>query len=155
MKVLGPKRLELIRQKDAEIEEIDRNIQEDQWVANDENEESAVRERAREKVQENLEKKNELVTERERLNEGLSLRERVKEIFKKYGFTVTAVLLAFGTTIGVLVSSLTKRLKKVANGVGNGLKKTGQKNWLHSAGPAGLDCELCVSHGRPGDQLSR
>ena len=57
----------------------------------------------------------------------MSLRERVKNIFKKYGFTVTAVILAAGTTIGVIVSSLIKELKPVAKGVGNGLKDLGSK----------------------------
>ena len=83
----------------------------------------AVRGRACEKVQENTAKKNELVNERKRLKKGPSLRERVKEIFKKYGFTATAVLLAVGTTIGVVVSYLTNGLKAVAKGVGNGLQE--------------------------------
>ena len=67
MKVLGSKRKEMIQQKDVEIEESDKNIQEDQRIANDENEEPVVRKRAREKVQENTQKKNELVNEREQL----------------------------------------------------------------------------------------
>ena len=91
----------MLSQNEKEIEEFDKIIQEEQRVANDENEEPFVRERAREKIKEKTEKKNELVKEREQLREQLSLRERVKEIFKKYGFTVTAVLLAVGTTIGV------------------------------------------------------
>ena len=48
MKILGQKGTELIQQKDEEIEELDRNIQEEQRVANNENEEPFVRERARE-----------------------------------------------------------------------------------------------------------
>ena len=40
---------------------------------------------------------------------------------------MTAVLLAVGTTIGVVVSSLTKGLKSVAKGVGNGLQELGNK----------------------------
>ena len=57
----------------------------------------------------------------------MSLRERVKRIFKKYGFTVTAVVLAVGTTIGVIISNLSKGLTNVATGVGNGLKAIGKK----------------------------
>ena len=83
----------------------------------------------------------------------MQLRERIKEIFKNYRFTVTAVLLAVGTTIGV-VSSLTKGLKSVGKGVGNGLQELGKKNRLHSTRPAGLDRELRVSHGRSGYLLS-
>ena len=74
------------------------------------------------------------IAERE---EGPPLRERIKEIFKKYGFTVTAVLLAVGTTIGVAVSSLTNGLKSVAKGVGNGLQALGKKIGSILPGPLG------------------
>ena len=59
--------------------------------------------------------------------EALPLRERVKNIFKRYGFTVTAILLSVGLTIGVTVNLLTSGLKSVAKGVGNGLKDLGKK----------------------------
>lgn len=61
--------------------------------------------------------------------ERLSLRERerVKNIFRRYGLTVTAVVLAVGTIIGVIVNSLTKGLKSVAKGVGDGVKTLGKK----------------------------
>ena len=65
---------------------------------------------------------------RERVNQRLlSLRDRVKEIFKKHGFTVIAVASAIGTVIGVIVSNLKAGLTKVAKGVGNGLKELGAK----------------------------
>lgn len=48
-------------------------------------------------------------------------------MIKKYGFFLTAVLLAFGTTIGVIIDCLSKGLMSVANGVGNGLKELGKK----------------------------
>ena len=67
-------------------------------------------------------------TARERVNERLlSLRDRVKEIFKKHGFTVVSVLTAIGVVIGVIVSNLKAGLTKVAKGVGNGLKELGKK----------------------------
>ena len=56
------------------------------------------------------------------LEEGTSLRERVRNIFKKYGFTVSAVVLAVGKMIGVIVSVLSKGLTSVFEGVGNGFK---------------------------------
>ena len=65
---------------------------------------------------------------RERVDQRLlPLRERVKEIFKKHGFTVVAVATAIGTVIGVIVSNLKAGLTKVAKGVGNGLKELGAK----------------------------
>ena len=72
--------------------------------------------------------KRQVETARERVNQRLlSLRDRVKEIFKKHGFTVVAVVSAIATVIGVIVSNLKAGLTKVANGVGNGLKELGAK----------------------------
>ena len=42
-------------------------------------------------------------------------------MFRKYGFTLTAVELAVGTTIGVIIDSLRKEMKSVSAGVGKGL----------------------------------
>ena len=73
LKILGPKRIELIEQKDQEMEELDKTIEENMKVANDENEEPSVRERAREKVTEDSKRRVQLVQEREQLEEKLSL----------------------------------------------------------------------------------
>ena len=124
---LGPEHDTLIVQKEKEIEELHKSIREDEEIANNENEQPSVRERAREKIAEKLEQIDDLENERDELEERVSLREKVKNIFKKYGFTVTAVFLAVGTVIGVIVNSLTKELKTVATGVGNGLKDLGKK----------------------------
>ena len=127
METLGPEREILIAQKEKEIEELQESIREDEEIANNENEQPSVRERAREKIAEKREQIDALENEREELEERVSLREKVKNIFKKYGFTVTAVFLAVGTVIGVIVNSLTKGLKTVVTGVGNGLKDLGKK----------------------------
>ena len=67
-------------------------------------------------------------TARERVDQRLlSLKQRIKEIFKKYGFTAIAVATAIATVIGVIVSNLKAGLTKVAKGVGNGLKELGKK----------------------------
>ena len=83
MKTLGPHRTELIQQKDEEIKELDNTIQEDTRAVNGENEEPSVRERAREKITENTERKTQLENEREQLVESLPLRERAKVSSKK------------------------------------------------------------------------
>ena len=124
---LGQEREILVTLKEKEIEELQESIREDEEIANNENEEPSVRERAREKIAEKLEQIDAIENERDELEERLSLREKVKSIFKKYGFTVTAVILAVSTVIGVIVNSLTKGLKTVATGVGNGLKELGKK----------------------------
>ena len=67
------------------------------------------------------------VVERERIQETMSLKERVKDIFKKHGFTVFAVLSAVALVIGVIVSNLSKGLSTLGKGLGNGLKTLGKK----------------------------
>ena len=80
----------------------------------------AVIEREREGI-------NERNQENEAIEERLTLRQRIKAIFKKYGFTAFAVASAIGTVIDVIVSNLKAGLTKVAKGVGNGLKELGKK----------------------------
>ena len=57
----------------------------------------------------------------------MSLRDRIKMIFKKYGFTVFSVVTAVGVVIGVIVSNLKKGLTRVVKGIGGGLKTIGKK----------------------------
>ena len=117
----------MIAQKDKEISELQKSIREDKRIANDENEHPSERERARERITEKRGHIDALENEREKLEEGASLRERVKNIFKKDGFTVAAVLLALGAVIGVIVNSLSKGLKTDAKRVGNELKRNSEK----------------------------
>ena len=132
--VLGPKRTELIQQKDEEIEELDKTIEEDTRVADDENEQPSVRERARERITENTERRDQRIREREQLAEKLPLRERLKNLFKKHGFTIATVVTAVGITIGVLAKILADGASVAANGikivgkkVGDGLKELGKR----------------------------
>lgn len=133
------------------ILKLQKSIREDQVIAEDENEDQQVRDRARERIADKQRQIDALENEREELEERLPLRERVKNIFKKYGFTVSAVLLALGTTIGVIVNSLTKGLKSVATGIGNGLQTHGKKMAQFSQASSGLSS---VSSSRPLDQCS-
>ena len=57
----------------------------------------------------------------------MPLRERVKEIFKKYGVTVTSIFLAAGATIGSVVGTFTNALKRLGKEMGKGLKALGSK----------------------------
>ena len=57
----------------------------------------------------------------------MPLRERVKEIFKKYRVTLTAVMLAAVVTIGVVVGSITNALKATGKAMSVGLKEIGAK----------------------------
>ena len=126
-KALSTEREVLVVVKEKDIEELRKSIREDQVIANDEHEEQQVRDRVRERIADNQEQIDALENERGELEERLPLRERLNNIFKKYGFTVTVVVLAVGTTIGVIVNSLTKGLKSVATGIRNGLQILGKK----------------------------
>ena len=55
------------------------------------------------------------------------LLERVKEIFKKYGWTLQAVVLAVGLVVGALALAGPNGLKTGTKAVGQGLKAVGQK----------------------------
>ena len=77
---------------------------------------------------ERLEAENESLGEQnEELFSRMSLRDKVKYIFKKYGLTIFGVLAAVGTVIGVIVSNLKAGLTNVMKGVGNGLKELSKK----------------------------
>ena len=77
---------------------------------------------------ERLEVENERLAEQnEEIFSHMSLRDKVKYIFKKYGLTVFGVLAAVGMVIGVIISNLKAGLTNVAKGVGNGLKVLGKK----------------------------
>ena len=103
------------REKIATLESSRKEVREDQ-IGNIDRDIDLQREEI-----ENLERNNEAIEER------LSLRDRVKAIFKKYGFTAFAVLSAVGAVIGVIVSNLKSGLSKLGKGVGNGLKAIGKK----------------------------
>jgi len=81
------------------------------------------------------------------------LLERVKEIFKKYGVTLTAILLTAGTTIGAVIGVLTRSLKATGKVLGNGLKDIGAKR-LHSARADWLNRELPFQSRRPSRRVS-
>ena len=44
----------------------------------------------------------------------MPLRERIKEIFKKYGVTVVSVVIAAGTVIGAVLGPLLSKLQLAA-----------------------------------------
>ena len=83
--------------------------------------------RADERIKELREQINTRNRDIEALEKELPLRQRIKAIFKKYGFTAFAVITAIATVIGVIVSNLKAGLTQVAKGVGNGLKELGGK----------------------------
>jgi len=106
--------------------ELQRKSNQDKAIIQDENASPSETEAAEAKVAE----KNEIaclqtqIAERER---GRPLLERVKEIFEKNGVTLTAILLATGTTISTVIGVLTRGLKATGKALGNGLKDIAAK----------------------------
>ena len=57
----------------------------------------------------------------------MSLRDRIKEIFKKHGFTAVAVITAVSVVISAIMSNLKKGLTTLGKWLENGLKDIGKK----------------------------
>ena len=115
--------------KEESINVIKRSIKSVEGEVKEFTRESEESRNARENADARVEEgERQVETARERVNERLlSLRDRIKEIFKKHGFTVIAVATAIATVIGVIVNNLKAGLTKVAKGLGNGLKELGKK----------------------------
>ena len=101
--------------------------EEDLAIIQDEMATSLDKEAAEERVEARNEEIARLKTEIAEREAAMPLRERVREIFKKYGVTVTAIFLAAGVTIGAVVGAITNALKSMGNQLANGLKAVGAK----------------------------
>ena len=122
IKVAKP--LEELQQEKAALEE---RLAKNKRVLEDENASPSDIEAARKQVDQDeraLERVNEDV---EREEQKLPLRERVKNIFKKYGWTLQAVALSVGIVLSALALAATNGLKAGTKAIGNGLKAIGQK----------------------------
>ena len=108
-------------------EELNQHITEDLRLVEDENTSPSEREAARERLavrNEELKTLNEEIEARERQR---PLLERVKDIFKKYGWTLQAVVMTVGVVLSVLALAAINGLKAGTKALGNGLKAIGQK----------------------------
>ena len=133
---LGIKKSVLEKEREVfqkEKENLDLLIEADEKIIGDLNSTAYQRETAEARI-EQREREREWVsarleqTERDLgLEDRRSLREKIKEIFKKNGLTVTAILLAAGATIGAVIGVITNALKKLGKGLANGLKTVGEK----------------------------
>ena len=124
---LGIKVRKPLEELQQEKDDLEKRLTENKRVLEDENASPSEREAAKQKVEEDeqaLERVNENM---EREEQKLSLRERVKNIFKKYGWTLQAVALAVGIVLSALALAATNGLKAGTQAIGNGLKAIGQK----------------------------
>ena len=123
--VLGTPAEDIIRTKEEEISRREKKI--DELHASRETASENQREQIDANIEEQQSEISRLEAENEIIEERMSLRDRVKLIFKKYGFTVFAVVSAVGLVIGVIVSNLKKGLTSLGKGVGGALKTIGKK----------------------------
>ena len=110
-----------------EKEERKNKIAEDKRVIEDENTSPSEREAAQARVSENEAELARINTEIEVRERQRPLLERVKDIFKKYGWTLQAVVLAVGVVLSALALAGLNGLKAGTKAVGQGLKTIGQK----------------------------
>ena len=125
IKALGTPAEDIIRTKEEEISRREKKI--DELQASRETASVNQREQIDAVTEEQQNEISRLEAENEIIEERMSLRDRVKLIFKKYGFTVFAVVSAVGLVIGVIVSNLQKGLTSLGKGVGGALKNIGKK----------------------------
>ncbi|KAL9970118.1 hypothetical protein ACROYT_G022443 [Oculina patagonica] len=116
--------LDDLKEKEAELK---RQNEEDQAVIEDDNASPSEKQAAEERVAERTEELGRLQTQIAERERALPLRERIKEIFKKNGVTVTAIFLAAGVTIGAVIGAITNSLKATGKALGKGLSDVGSK----------------------------
>ena len=112
---------------EREREELKRKIEEDREIMNDKDATPQQRMVAGVRFSENTDELARLEPQVQEREQELPLRERVKNIFKKYGWTLQAVALAVGIVLSALALAATNGLKAGTKAIGNGLKTIGQK----------------------------
>ena len=125
IETLGTPTEDIIRTKEEEILRREKKI--DELQASRETASENQRKQIDANIEEQQNEISRLEAENEIIEERMSLRDRVKLIFKKYGFTVFAVVSAVGLVIGVIVNNLQKGLTSLGKGVGGALKTIGKK----------------------------
>ena len=123
----GLNRTKPLDELEVKEETLKRKIEEDQQILNDENVSSEERNNAYARYAANVEELARLESQIQEREQELPLRERVKNIFKKYGWTLQAVALAVGIVLSALALAATNGLKASTKAIGNGLKAIGQK----------------------------
>ncbi|KAL9958046.1 hypothetical protein ACROYT_G035012 [Oculina patagonica] len=116
--------LDDLKEQEAELK---RQNEEDKAVIEDDNASPSEKQAAEERVAERTEELARLQTQIAERERALPLRERIKEIFKKNGVTVTAIFLAAGVTIGAVIGAITNSLKATGKALGKGLSDVGSK----------------------------
>ena len=112
---------------EREREELKHKIEEDRLIMNDKDATPQQRMAAGVRFSENTDELARLDPQIQEREQELTLRERVKNIFKKYGWTLQAVALAVGIVLSALALAATNGLKAGTKAIGNGLEAIGKK----------------------------
>ena len=123
----GLNRTKTLSEMEERYETLKRANEEDQRVIDDENAPSSDKQAAEARIEERREELERLEPQIQQREEALPLRERVKNIFKKYGWTLQAVVLAVGLVLSALALAGLNGLKAGTKALGQGLKAIGQK----------------------------
>lgn len=123
-KLYSTKRLDELEDDEGRLKRLN---EEDQFIIDDPYASEMDKEAARERMEAREEELLRLKTQISERENSLSLRERIKQISKKYGVTVTAIFLAAGVTIDSVIGAITNALKNLGTDLGNWLKKIGAK----------------------------
>ena len=124
---LGIKVAKPLDELEQEKADIEKRRAEGQRVLDDENASPSEREAAKKQVEQADRALERINVDIEGEKEKLPLRERVKNIFKKYGWTLQAVVLAVGLVFGALALAGLNGLKAGTKAVGQGLEAIAQK----------------------------
>ena len=102
-----------------EEEELNRKIKEDKSVMEDENTSPSERAAAEARLSENEADLDRINTEIEVRERERPLLERVKDIFKKYGWTLQAIFVAVGVILSVIALTVKKGTKVISQKLNN------------------------------------
>ena len=123
----GLNRRKPLDELDADREMLKRKIEKDRQIMKDKASTLQERMAAGVRFSENTDELARLEPQVQEREEALPLRERVKNIFKRYGWTLQAVALAVGIVLSALALAGMNGLKAGTKAVGQGLKAIGQK----------------------------
>ena len=124
---LGLNRTKPLNELDERYETLKRENEADRKIVDDDNATSSDKQAATERIIEREEEMERLGPQIQEREQELPLRERIKNIFKKYGWTLQAVALAVGIVLSALALAATNALKAGTKALGQGLKAIGQK----------------------------
>ena len=106
--------LKPLKELEQEAEELNRKITEDKQLIEDENTSPSERAAAEARVAENEAELDRVNTEIEVRERERPLLERIKDIFKKYGWTLQAVFIAVGVILSVIALAVKKGTKVIS-----------------------------------------